>query len=213
MGSSKEEADGTINRCGHCREAATLLCYGCYKTPDSEEGHVESVWFCSTKCQKAEWKFHKFDCRKAQARRSLYRVADTAKLAYFRLVERTYDLHIVGMEDQSNTLYIHEGPKERSKSNQFLVQHLNSHQDQQAAMARMNCGRSESYMQVLVEAMLQGQDPVKPYKLSQTTNSGEPLKRYGYTDISQALRSKLQRSKSKRSNTYVGEHTSEQRLP
>ena len=179
MGSSREEVDGTINKCAHCRGAATLLCYGCHKMLGSEEEDVESVWFCSTKCQKAEWKFHKFDCRKAQARRSLYRVADTAKLAYFRLVERTYDLHIVGMEDQGNTLYIHEGPQDRSKSNQFSTQHLNSHQDQQAAMARMNCARSESYMQLLVEAMLQGQDPVKPYKLSQTRDSGEPLKRYG----------------------------------
>ena len=173
MGSSIEEADETINRCACCREAATLLCYGCHKTPGSGEGHVESVWFCSTKCQKAEWKFHKFDCRKAQARRCLYRVADTAKLAYFRLVEQTYDLHIVGMEDQGNTLYIQEGPMDRSKISQFPAQYLNTHPDQQAAMARMNCGISQSYVQVLVEAMLQGQETAEPYKLSKTKGSDE----------------------------------------
>ena len=179
MGSSTEEADGTINICAKCRGVATLLCYGCHKTPGSGEGHADSVWFCSTKCQKAEWKFHKYDCRKAQARRCLYRVADTAKLAYFRLVEQAYDLHIVGMEDKGNTLYIQEGSKDRSKTNQFPAQHLNAHQDQQAAMARMNCGSSESYVQVLVEAMLQGQESAKTYKLSKTMGSDEPLRRYG----------------------------------
>ena len=179
MGSSIEEADGTINLCAHCRGAATLLCYGCHKTPGSEEGHVESVWFCSTKCQKIEWKFHKFDCRKAQARRSLYRVADTAKLAYCRLVERTYDLDIAGMEDKGNTLYIHKEPKDRSKFNQFPAQDLNSHQDQQAAMARMNCVSSESYVHVLVEALLQGQESPETYKLSKTMGSDELLRRYG----------------------------------
>ena len=178
MGSSIEEADETINICAHCRDPATLLCYGCHKTPGSDEGHIESVWFCSTKCQKAEWKFHKFDCRKAQARRCLYRVADTAKLAYFRLAEQTYDLQIVGMEDQGNTLYIQEGPMDRSKISQFPVQHLNTHQDQQAAMARMNCGSSENYVQVLVETMLQGQEPTKIYKLSKTKGSDEILRRY-----------------------------------
>ena len=179
MESSIEEADGTINLCAHCRGAATLLCYGCHKTPGSEEGHADSVWFCSTKCQKAEWKFHKYDCRKAQARRCLYRVADTAKLAYFRLVERTYDAHIMRVEDKGNTLYIQEGPKDRSKVNQFPAQHLNSYQDQQAAMARMSCGSSENYVQVLVETMLQGQESAKTYKLSKTMGSDEPLRRYG----------------------------------
>ena len=174
-----EEADETINKCAHCRDPATKLCYGCHKTPGSGERPVESVWFCSTECQKAEWKFHKFDCRKAQARRSLFRVADTAKLAYFRLVERTYELHIVRVEDQGDTLYIQEGPKDRSKVDQFPAQHLNSSQDQQAAMARMNCGISENYVQVLVETMLQGQESAKTYKLSKTKSSDELLRRYG----------------------------------
>ena len=179
MVSSIEAADETINLCIHCRGAATLLCYGCHKTPGSEDGHADSVWFCSSKCQKAEWKFHKYDCRKAQARRSLYRVADTAKLAYFRLVERTYDLHIVRVEDQGNTLYIQEGPKDRSKIDQFPAQHLNSHQDKQATMARMNCGISEGYVQILVETMLQGQEFAKTSKLSKTKGSDGLLRRYG----------------------------------
>lgn len=179
MGSSIEEADETINLCANCRKAAKLLCYGCHKTPGSEEGQVESVWFCSKKCQKIEWKFHKFDCRKAQARRSVYRVADTAKLAYFRLVERTYDLHIVEMEDQGNALYIQEGPIDRNKTSQFPTQHLNTRQDQQAAMARMNCDISINYVQVFVETMLQGQESAKTYKVSKTKDSDEVPRRYG----------------------------------
>ena len=179
MGSSIEEADETINICAHCRGAATLLCNGCHKTPGSGEGHADSVWFCSTTCQKAEWKFHKYSCRKAQARKSLYRVADTAKLAYFRLVEQAYDVHIVRVENKDITLYIQEGPKDRSKINQFPEQHLHSHQDQQAAMAGINCGSSEQYVQVLVETMLQGQESAKTHKLSKTKHDDEILRRYG----------------------------------
>ena len=158
MGSSTEEADGTINICAHGRESATLLCYGCYKAPDAEGGHVETVWYCSANCQKADWKFHKHDCRRAQARRSLYRVGETANLAFFRFVERTFDLHIVGVEDRGNVLYIHQGPQDRSTFNQFPSEHLKSDQDKQAAMARMKCRASEEYVQILVEDMLQGQD-------------------------------------------------------
>lgn len=174
-----EEADETINLCARCREAATLLCYGCYKTPGSGEEHADSVWFCSTKCQKIDWKFHKYDCRKAQARRSLHRVADTAKLAYFHLVQRNYDVHIVRVEDKGKTLYVQEGPKDQSKVNQLPVQHLDINQDQQAVMARMNCGSSENYVHVLVETMLQGQEPAKTCKLSKAKDSDEELRRYG----------------------------------
>ena len=156
MDSSIEEADGTINRCAHCMEPSTDHCNGCHKAPDVEGGHTETVWYCSPKCQKADWKFHKFDCRKAQARKSLYRVAETAKLAFFRLVERIFDLHVVGVEDQGDTLYVREGPGDRSIFN-FPAEHLNSDQDKQATMAWMNCGGSEEYVQVLFETMMQGQ--------------------------------------------------------
>ncbi|CAF9904977.1 MAG: hypothetical protein ALECFALPRED_010650 [Alectoria fallacina] len=155
MVSSTEEADETINICARCREAATQLCNGCRKAPDAEGGHVETVWYCSAKCQKADWRFHKLECKKAQARRSLYRVAETAKLAFFRLVERIFDLDVVGLEAKGDTLYIQEGPKDRSIFNPFSSEHLTSDQDKQAAMAWMNCGSSEDYVQVLVEAMLQ----------------------------------------------------------
>lgn len=155
MVSSTEEADETINLCAHCREAATQVCNGCHKAPDVEGGHIETVWYCSAKCQKADWRFHKNDCKKAQARRSLYRVAETAKLAFFRLVERTFDLDVIGVEAKGDTLYVWEGPKDRSIFNPFPSEYLNSDQDKQAAMAWMNCGSSEDYVHVLVEAMLQ----------------------------------------------------------
>ena len=179
MRSPIEEADGTINICASCRGPATLICYGCHKTPGSRDGHADSIWFCSKECQKAEWKFHKYDCQKAQARRSLYRVADTAKLAYLRLVERNHDVHIVRVDDKDNTLYIQEEPEDQSRINQLPAQHLNSHQDQQAAMAGMICGSSENYVRVLVETMLQGQESAKSYKLSMTRGSDESLRRYG----------------------------------
>lgn len=169
MVSSTEEADETINICAHCRAAATQLCNGCYNAPDAEGGHVYTVWYCSAKCQKADWTFHKYDCRKAQARRSLYRVAETAKLAFFRLVERIYDLDVVGVKVKGDTLYVREGPKDRSIFSPFPTEHLNSDQDKQAAMAWMNCGSSQEYVQVLVEAMLQGQRPITIiYLLSRT---------------------------------------------
>ena len=160
MVSSTEEADETINICAHCREAAKQLCNCCHKAPDAEGGRVEAVWYCREKCQKADWKFHKYDCRKAQARRSLYRVGETAKLAFFRLVERNFDLDVVGVVTNRDTLKICEGPKDRSIFNLFPSEHLNNDHDKQAAMAWMNCGTAEDYVQTLVEAMLQGQKPV-----------------------------------------------------
>ena len=160
MVSLQEEADETINLCACCRKAATQMCNGCHRAPDANGGLFETVWYCSVKCQKADWTFHKYDCKKAQARRSLYRVAETAKLAFFRLVERNFDLDVVGVDSKTDTLYIWEGPKERSIFNSFPSEQLTNHQDKQAAMAWMNCGASEDYVQVLVEAMLQGQKPI-----------------------------------------------------
>lgn len=159
MVSSTEEADGIINICARsrCRKVATLQCSACHKAPGAEGGHVETVWYCGAKCQKADWEFHKYDCRNAQTRRSLYRAAETAKLAFFRLVERTFDLQVVGVEDKGDTLYVREGLKNRSIFNPFPAEHLNTDQDKQAAMAWMHCGGSEDYVQVLVETMLQGQ--------------------------------------------------------
>ena len=166
MDSPTEEIHSKINICAHCREPATQLCNGCHKAPDFEGGHVDTVWYCNANCQKIDWKFHKYDCKKAQARRSLYRVAETAQLAFFRLVERTFDLDVVGVEDMGDTLCVLEGPKDRSIFNPFPSEHLNSDQDKQAAMAWMNCGTSEDYVQVLVETMLQGQKAIPIYRQS-----------------------------------------------
>ena len=153
----------------HCRETATQICNGCHNTPDATLGHVYSVWYCSIKCQKLDWRFHKYDCKKAQARRSLYRVGETAQLAFFRLVERTFDLDIVEVEAKGDTLYVRERPKERSISNPFPSEYLNSNQDKQAIMAWMNVASSQHYVQDLVEVMLQGQRPIRIiYRLSDT---------------------------------------------
>lgn len=159
MVSSTEEADGIINICARsrCRKAAMLQCNACHKAPDAEGGHVETVLYCRAKCQLFDWKFHKYDCRNAQTRRSLYRVAETAKLAFLRLVEQTFDLHVVGVEEKGGTLYVQEGLKNRSIFNPFPAEHLNSDKDKQAAMAWMHCGGSEDYVQILIETMLQGQ--------------------------------------------------------
>lgn len=157
---SQEEADETVNLCACCRKAATQMCNGCHKAPDSDGGLFETVWYCSMKCQKADWRFHKHDCRKAQARRSLYRVAETAKLAFSGLVERTFDLDVVAVESKTDALYIWEGPKDRSIFNSFPSEQLTNDQDKQAAMAWMNCGASEDYVHVLVGAMLQGQKSI-----------------------------------------------------
>lgn len=166
MISATEEADETVNHCANCREPATQLCIGCHQAPDAEGGNVETTWYCSAKCQKADWKYHKYDCRKAQARKSLYRVAETAKLAFFRLVERTFDLHVIAVEEKGDTLYVWEGSKDRSIFNGFPAEHLSSDHDKQAAMAWMDCGNSAEYVRVLVEAMLQGQTPI--------TSTGRP---------------------------------------
>ncbi len=160
MASSTDEADETISVCAHCRKAATKFCNGCHPALDAEGGHFETVWYCSAKCQKEDWQFHKSDCKKAQARKSLYRVGETAKLAFFRLVERIFDLDVVGADVKGDTLYILEGPKDRSIFNPFPSEHFHSDQDKQAAMAWMNCGSSEDYVQVLVETMLQGQKSI-----------------------------------------------------
>ena len=160
MVSSTEEADETINICAHCREVATQVCNGCHQAPDAEGGRVETVRYCSAKCQKADWRYHKRDCKKAQARRSLYRVGETAKLAFFRVAERILDLDLVMIETKGDTLYVREGPRDRSISGPVPSEQLNSEQDKQAFMAWISCGSSENYVQDLVEAMLQGQNPV-----------------------------------------------------
>lgn len=164
MVSSTEEADATIHLCAYalCRETATQHCNGCHEAPTAEGGHVDTVSYCSVKCQHADRLFHKNDCKKAEARKSLYRVAETATLAYFRLLERIFDLDIAGLEDaRDDTLCIVEGPNPRSILNPFPTEHLQNDQDKQAAMAWMNCGACEDYVQVLVEAMLQGQKPIE----------------------------------------------------
>ena len=168
MVSSAEEADGTIDICARCREVATLRCHDCQNAPDAEGGHVETVWYCSAECKKLDWEFHKYDCTIAQTRRSLYRVAETAKLAFFRLIEQTFDLHVIRVEDKGDTLYIREGLKDRSIFNPFPAEHLDSDQDKQAAVAWMHCGSSEDYVQTFIETMLQGQKLITIYRRSNT---------------------------------------------
>ena len=87
----------------------------------------------------------------------MVRAAETAKLAFFRLYEQIFDLDVLGVEAKGDTLYVREGPNDRSILNPFPSEHLKDEQNKQAAMAWMNCGCSEDYVQVLVEAMLQGQ--------------------------------------------------------
>ena len=158
MSLSREEADTEIRLCAYCRRPTTQHCSGCYKAPDAEGGHVETVRYCNKTCQELDWKFHRSDCKAARTRRSLYRVAETAKLAFFRLVERNFDLQSLRVEEKGDALVVWQESGDRSLSGPRTAKNLLGDQDKQAVMTCMSRGSLEEYMHVLFEIMMQGEE-------------------------------------------------------
>lgn len=73
--------------CAECQSPAGYACRGCKGAPDSTSGLVSTIYYCSHRCQLANWSSHKKACMAAQVRRKLYKAGTALQTRYLRYCE------------------------------------------------------------------------------------------------------------------------------
>lgn len=146
-----------ITLCARCRQSATHNCSGCRNAPDAEGGLVYTTWYCSPECQQKDWRFHKYACKEAQARGSLYRVGGIIQLAFYAYLEKSFDVAITKVEKEKADLLLHQGPNDQNSKSPFPNELFQDEGDKLAALTVMTCGNAVGFARVLLETMLPGQ--------------------------------------------------------
>lgn len=162
----EEEAIEEIEFCAVCREGAEILCTGCFGAPDYDGCPMLPVYYCSTGCQDKDWdEFHGHACEAAKNRRAVYRLGEIAQLAFQAYLKRLYDICIIKVEKQGDTLFLHQGKNDENTVMPFPGSRFED-EDQIATLTAMTCGNALGFVHMLVEKTLGGKFPLTSTPLS-----------------------------------------------
>lgn len=106
---STSAAERSTARCSNCGKHAIRTCMGCKNAPRYGD-FPRNIVYCNSSCQKLDWKNHKTACKKLQARKILYRAADTIQRAWYVFREHTFDNNIKKIEEDGKFLRLIDGP-------------------------------------------------------------------------------------------------------
>ncbi|KAL8836166.1 MAG: hypothetical protein Q9170_003019 [Blastenia crenularia] len=130
------------SKCINCSKAAKLYCTGCKGCPTSETGPATTAtWYCTADCQKEHRATHKKDCENAQARRTLFRAAETAFRLFIILRRANLTLPVERVEKLGAIWALHSLKKRPGTSIllHFPDDTIPSIQDQEAVLTWQKC--------------------------------------------------------------------------
>jgi len=154
----------STNACTRCQKPATLRCTACKDTPD-RENKTESIYYCTSDCQKSDWKSHKKSCLRLRNRKTLYRAADLLQEIFYVYRERVFDKKVVKLEEKDGKLFVHHEAHEfegiiRTPTDilvPFPSSICRSVEDRHAVAAHLFCSDAVAWMHDIIKYMLEGE--------------------------------------------------------
>lgn len=148
-----------LSSCANCSAPAKLKCSACLNAPEYEPGDAAGVAYCGPTCQGQHWNTHKSYCAPLKKRKKLLRTAVLAKTALLTYRRVNYDIDLVKIEMQGDTLYLHQklhsitNQKRRGPFPDQLTPHVKY---QEAALAVNQCTTAMAILGPLIRKLLSG---------------------------------------------------------
>ena len=96
-------ASGT---CTRCQRPTMNRCTGCLGAPVYDECVSKPTFYCSPGCQKADWRQHKSECRKLQARKTLGRATLLLQAIVYRIRLHASPLRFKSARIEGSIIYL-----------------------------------------------------------------------------------------------------------
>ncbi|KAE9362605.1 hypothetical protein N431DRAFT_358321 [Stipitochalara longipes BDJ] len=144
--------------CVVCESPATQRCTACKDSPGSNS-MIEGVYYCTSECQKADWKNHKPTCFRLRARKSIYSAGFILQELFYVYKEKIFNKLIAKIETRDGKLYIHQGQYPKSLTGYDCVQPFpkdlfQNNYDKRAILVHWACSDAVDWMQEVVEYVL-----------------------------------------------------------
>lgn len=152
-----------IGNCFRCRSPATEKCSGCSAAPAYDNSLPVLTFYCSSGCQKLDWRRHRTECRKLQARKSLNRAALLLQAVIYNIRLHATTLNITSVRVEGTTVYS-TGPLPNPLCTQQLrpfPAHL--FEDQailESVLVYTACMEAMVFLCNFITELLQGQTPL-----------------------------------------------------
>jgi MYND finger len=135
-------------------------CSGCLGAPVYDECVSKPTFYCSPVCQKADWRQHKSECRKLQARKTLSRAALLLQAIIYRIRLHASPLRFKSARIEGSIIYIDgfqfDGLDTQRQLTSFPVC-LNGDQSLfEAVLVYMGCMEAMMYLYRFAEELLAG---------------------------------------------------------
>lgn len=149
----------SLSLCANCSAPAKLKCSACLNAPEYEPGDAADVAYCGPTCQGQHWNTHKSYCAPLKKRKKLLRTAVLAKTALLTYRRVYFDIDLVKIKMQGDTLYLHQklhsttNQKRRGPFPDQLTPHV---QYQEAALAVNQCTTAMAILSPLIRKLLSG---------------------------------------------------------
>lgn len=88
------------NTCVQCQRSATLRWISCKDAPGSDET-TKSTYYCTSECQKADWKKHKTSCKRLETQKALYSVSWPLQEVFYLYREKVFNKLIAKIETKN----------------------------------------------------------------------------------------------------------------
>jgi hypothetical protein len=152
-------------QCARCGTASTRACTACKNPPTCAIDIIKlgNTYYCSPKCQKADWKNHKPICTTIQTRKFLWRSGALLQEIFYVYREIVFDKLIVKIEKRKDgKIYLHEGRYQPLRSHldfleSFPARLCESEEDKQTVLAHLACDEASAWMHELIGYFLEGE--------------------------------------------------------
>lgn len=144
--------------CAVCQNTTRQHCSRCVQPKNARENPLPLTFYCSTKCQKADYTSHKETC---YARQQLFRGATLLKSAFLMFREMAFDMEISNVKVVNGELHVYEPPcsEDAAKCSplyEFPSHLLSSDIEKEILLSYCACDDALKYMFELTGKVLEG---------------------------------------------------------
>jgi hypothetical protein len=170
MVSDAEDGSKTASgTCTCCQRPTRNRCTGCLGAPVYDECVSKPTFYCGPVCQKADWRQHKSECRKLQARKTLSRAALLLQAIIYRIRLHASPLRFKSARIEGSIIYIEglqfDGLDTQRQLTSFPVCLNGDRSLFEAVLVYMGCMEAMMYLHRFAKELLAGKPTLSSISL------------------------------------------------